>query len=657
MSSRFAAALAPIATEPPVANQGWAQPSTPSVPVPSLDGRGLEWIARACVVLGGLFLAWYTWGHWGDVQIDCGRELYVPSEILKGRLLYRDLWYPYPPLAPYLQAAFFSLFGASLTSLYVLGLGTTLIAALLVFSIGRRFVPVVPALVPPLFFLLQGTHPGLFNYFFPYSYAALFGQLLGLTCLQLCMNLGPDERGPRLILAALIAGLALLCKQEFGAACFILLGSVLLLRAFKLRSIRALCLDALACAPGILLCTAVYGWFFWRLSAKFILLDNFESTPGCYFMQTFGAGWVRRGGLRFVPMEIFHTLRIDLMALGVWCLLSLQLRYLFLRRREALLVCTGGLILMLNLSPMLATLKPGGVVAAMTEIPAGSILFPIGAFWLCCVMWLRAARRWLQGRHALRDWSAILLATYALATGGRIMVQSVPVDYAIYYDIGSFLVFVMLVTEVAKWAAKGLSERHASVMLRTVFAYEALLLVIGLWPRPQLVPSRLSTDRGTVYTHPAEARLYPEIVSFIKEQAARGKRVLVLPEAPLLYVLSDTEAPVRAYTISPGQLSPSGEQEFVRQAEQSGVDFVLVSNRDTREYGAPYFGPDYGQTIYDWIDRHYEVVGQIGEFRRAYLAPFSVLVYKRRESNGARALEVSAASEGGTGPDFAGGVH
>jgi len=62
------------------------------------------------------------------------------------------------------------------------------------------------------------------------------------------------------------------------------------------------------------------------------------------------------------------------------------------------------------------------------------------------------------------------------------------------------------------------------------------------------------------------------------------------------------------------------------------VDFVLITNRDAREYGAPYFGLDYGQTIYRWIDSHYDVVGQFGEFRRAYQAPFSALIYKRRES-------------------------
>ena len=60
-----------------------------------------EWIARAAIILIASGMAWYTWGHWGDFQIDNGRELYVPVSIVHGKLLYRDICYMYGPLAPY----------------------------------------------------------------------------------------------------------------------------------------------------------------------------------------------------------------------------------------------------------------------------------------------------------------------------------------------------------------------------------------------------------------------------------------------------------------------------------------------------------------------------------------------------------------------------
>ena len=74
------------------------------------------WIARGFIVAVAGVMAWFTWGHWGDFQFDCGREIYVPAAILQGKLLYRDIWYMYGMLAPYVQALLYRVFGISLTA-------------------------------------------------------------------------------------------------------------------------------------------------------------------------------------------------------------------------------------------------------------------------------------------------------------------------------------------------------------------------------------------------------------------------------------------------------------------------------------------------------------------------------------------------------------
>src|SRR5207244_2543655 len=58
-------------------------------------------------------LAW-SWGTWPDVLVDFGRELYVPWRLTAGDVLYRDIAYFNGPLSPYVNAAWFALFGASL---------------------------------------------------------------------------------------------------------------------------------------------------------------------------------------------------------------------------------------------------------------------------------------------------------------------------------------------------------------------------------------------------------------------------------------------------------------------------------------------------------------------------------------------------------------
>ena len=92
--------------------------------------------ARTAIVAVAITLAWWTWAPWGDVQIDCGRELYVPTQITHGKVLYRDIWYQYGPLEPYLAALLVVLFGQYLNVFYLFGLAMAIASALLFFEIG-----------------------------------------------------------------------------------------------------------------------------------------------------------------------------------------------------------------------------------------------------------------------------------------------------------------------------------------------------------------------------------------------------------------------------------------------------------------------------------------------------------------------------------------
>src|SRR5258708_5058328 len=157
-------------------------PQQNSVGVEHSEAREL-WAARALIVAAAAALAWYTWGHWGSFQVDNGRELYVPAEILKGKLLFRDLWYMYGPLAPYLKALLFRIFGVQLTVLFIFGLTLTIGAALVTFEIARQFhLGLVTSMVPSLFFLVEAFYPFIGIFVVPYSYASSLPSFLGLAC-------------------------------------------------------------------------------------------------------------------------------------------------------------------------------------------------------------------------------------------------------------------------------------------------------------------------------------------------------------------------------------------------------------------------------------------------------------------------------------------
>src|SRR5260370_37373117 len=117
------------------------------------------------------------------------------------------------PLAPYLKALLFRIFGVHLTVLYIFGLALTIGTALLTFETARFFnLGLVGSTVPALFFLVEAFYPFIRNFIFPYSYAAALGAFLGLACRYFTMRHASSLRTLHLGLAALLGGLVILTK-------------------------------------------------------------------------------------------------------------------------------------------------------------------------------------------------------------------------------------------------------------------------------------------------------------------------------------------------------------------------------------------------------------------------------------------------------------
>jgi hypothetical protein len=556
-----------------------------------------DWFARLAIVAVFTGLAIYTWAHWGDVDVDSGREMYVPAALARGKVLYRDLWYAYGPVAPYLLAGLFRFFGASLYTLYSFGLATALGFALVLFQVSRRFLAAAPAFLVSFCALLQSFQADIFNYILPYSYAATVGSLIALACLYFVLRSIFTGSRFSMFAAGCCAGLALLSKGEFGFACYATVGFAVIASRPRLR-------NALACAPGCAAGLITYLWMGLRYSAPILLLERFFHSQTQYLMQAYGARWIAEHGLRFRPAEILEGLALLAASLLIWYVVARLPRWGFW--------CFAAVIL---------PVARYGYRHA-TEF----VVFPSGMFWLSLAVFVYALFIILR-RDSSRDRQAAvlplaILSVYAMTAGIRVMSKVVPRDYAIFYNSALFLVFVIALAYIAKHAATSFSVRF--VVLHA--AWLGLLIA----PYPKALPSKLVTPRGVIYTRPAEAALFPRIISFIEEKKAQGQAVLVLPEANSLYFFTGTDAPARWYQFIPGVLAPDEEDELIAQLERQHVEFILLSNRYTGEYGVDYFGLDYNQRVYRWILDHYELQGQFGDFARGPGRPFAMQIYRRR---------------------------
>ncbi len=583
-------------------------------------GLGSGALAKFGLIALFLVLTWTTWARWGDLRIDSGREMYVPFEITQGQLLYGDLWYPYGPLAPYLNALLFRLFGAHLLVLYIAGLVETLLYAALLFALSRRFLPVSGASVVSACFLLQAFRPELFNFVLPYAYAATLGSLFSLVCLYALVRHVLLEPGPNLAVAGTAAGLALLAKQEFGVVSYLTFGFVLLADALRQRSSRVLFSGLLRSVPGLAINAAVYGWFAWRFTPSFILLENFHITPQSEFMRTLGWHWLQRNGLRFEPAELL-ALFVGLgFSLAVWFTIAYLLRYRF-----------AGVWVLLLLSIGFAVSR--GIPAAihyLTFVATPVVLFPKGMYGVTVAFFVWSVLRWI--RSGDRYYFAIcVLSLNGLALGIRIVSDVVPFGYAIFYNSVLFLLFVCAITRTVVAAAPSSAAGRQATFVPIVLAIEACGLLVGQFSVLAVHPEPLYTKQGVIYGRQNDVLGFREAISFVEQQRIAGKRVLLLPEEASLYFFTGTRAPTRWYALTPGVLtSKDSERRYIAEARQQEIEYILLSNRGTAEYGLPFFGLDFNQDVYHWIQEDYEVVGEVGKFSRERPQEFGMLVYRKR---------------------------
>jgi hypothetical protein len=192
-----------------------------------------------------------SYARWLDPIVDTGRDLYIPEQLARGAKLYRDIRYQYPPLAPYLLALITGAIGHSLTAYVAIGMAqSAAIAASLWIALRRP----LPAFAATLTFVTACFCGGtLWNFIFPYSYAATIGMAL------LCIALAAFVHARHAIaIGALVA--ASWCKVEYAVAALLIVVILSIARRISWQQTAAYCGAMLATIAAFALAFRDASW-------------------------------------------------------------------------------------------------------------------------------------------------------------------------------------------------------------------------------------------------------------------------------------------------------------------------------------------------------------------------------------------------------------
>ena len=151
----------------------------------------------------------FGYGHFGDANVDSFREAYLPAQMLKGQVLYRNTFTIYAPLSYIINAVLYFIFGINLKVLYFAGFIASIGIINLTFMIAKLFMNRTYAMSIVLFLIsVSVMSPNVFNFIFPYSYGVLYGLLFVMASVYFALK-------SKFTWVYLLYSLAICCKYEF----------------------------------------------------------------------------------------------------------------------------------------------------------------------------------------------------------------------------------------------------------------------------------------------------------------------------------------------------------------------------------------------------------------------------------------------------------
>lgn len=546
-----------------------------------------RWAEPLAVTLAGLALCAWSFGTWPDPLVDFGRELYAPWRLVEGEALRRDLAWIQGPLSVYANAALFTLFGVAARTLFLANLAVLALATALLFRLLERAGDRTAATVGSLVFLgvfAFGQYGGIGNYTFvaPYAHELTHGFALSLAALA-CLDVS-ERRGDRRWLAGAgaLLGLVFLTKPEvFLAATGALVGALALRRPRDLAPLAGAALVPPALAFLALLvplspaesARAVAGGFAYVLD------------PALRAQSFYRAGL----GLDDPAASVDAMLKG---ALGTAALFGAPL-------------ALGALVRRGRLPRALPALAAVGITAALVlarpDWSAGARALPLVA--LAAVV--ASANRGPTVRLAFALFALLLLAKIAL--------HARVVHYGFVLALPATMVLVLA---TVAWLPATLDARGRAGLLARAGAIGVLAAFVAAHLRTsqewfELQDATLGHGPDA-FRVASRGRLAGEALAAIEARLAPDETLLVLPEGVMLNYLARRRTPTRWVNFMPPELLLFGEGTMVAALDAHPPDLVALVHKDTGEYGARFFGRDYGEALMAWVRARYHEVERFG---------------------------------------------
>jgi hypothetical protein len=572
------------------------------------------------MALAFVALATLSWRKWADPLIDFGQQLYVPWRLSRGAVLYHDVSYVYGCLSVCYHAVLFKIFGDSLDVILASNFLILIFLLLLVYRLFLKCSDVWTAATAGLALTVlafsQLLDVGNYNYLCPYSHEEFHGIMLAVVMMAaLTRWLQAGGKLP-LALAGVCLGLIFLTKPEvfIGAVAPFIVAVVLQWRRISIPNLARSLLLAALCALVPL--TGFYFGFRSQMNSP----DALRAICGAWLPLLHSTGlqlpiYQRNMGL---DAPQFHTGRalIEFCALAAivgLCLWRLTRPTLKPVERVIFFALAGGASINYGWQ------KSGHVLPLLIVVAV--------------ILWWREWRSASPDQRGRMIFPAMWLA-FSFTMLAKLGFNPRLSHYGVFLAMPAFLsaIYLLLYLLPRYFQPRMDTDEHGckpdpsafSLQLSSFRGVIIIFLLAGLarltiqsalFYRDKDFTLGLGGDRIVTYDpkiDPTGAAM-ASAATWIEAHTAPTNTLAVLPEGVMLNYLTRRDNPT-PYAVFAFEVWAFGEQNMLAAYDKNPPDYIVLVQRDSSEYGVPYFGQQkgYGFDMMQWVRQNYASVYRIG---------------------------------------------
>lgn len=576
-----------------------------------------------------LYLLFATWLQWGHPIVDTFREFWVPIQILKGKILYKEIFYEYGFFPPHFLALLFAIFGVHIMTLVSCGVGITIIFVFILYKLARFFLDELISCLVVLTFLFvfafgYYNSSDIFNFILPYSFASIFFLLFISSALYYFIKFIYCEKEKYLLLWSIFLTFAFLSRIEMTLLIwggFVSAGVLFVVQNKDEQRWKWI----IYLFTPLIICFLGYFLFLYNTHAfagfKECIVDQIFFHKNSYFTQ----GVMGLGDLLSNILLITYSFAVQVSLVLLIGIVSSQISSFFQHKEKSRFMLIFSILFLCSLLVFAIN-----YIGAMLQFRCVALILIIGI-----AVFLTNLFRSYEVKKNISLLTIFLISFLMII---RIFFAVTPHDYGFFLTSLALICYYFFFFEIMPKIFIPLFPSYSISFSKPLFslllACWFLYLAFSNWcitrDYYKLKNFQIKTDRGNIcFRNDQQTIRYWKTIVYLRENTSRDDTIVVLPEGIGVNFFSNRENSTGYCNFTPPVCELISEEKIIDRFEKTSIDYILIVNRETREYGFPHFGVDYGKKIDFWIKEHYRLEKLIGPY--PFTEPeFSAALFKKK---------------------------